>query len=200
MAVAVPVYFDYASSLCFIAGVIGDRLEAELDVVLDWRPVEIASQYPSWTKGALLDDDSRERIRRVANETGVSLVTPTRWMDSRPALLGAFFARDCGCFREYHRHVFQTAYAHGEDIGDASVIERIADASGLAPAEFRRALASQRHARQLADHLAEVQRFGVTGYPAFLLGQFPLTGIQPFDTMRLLFLRYLEQRAARSLH
>jgi hypothetical protein len=32
------------------------------------------------------------------------------------------------------------------------------------------------------------------GYPAFILGDFPLIGIQPIETMRLLLRRFIAQR------
>jgi hypothetical protein len=40
----------------------------------------------------------------------------------------------------------------------------------------------------------------VAGYPTFFLGEFPLTGIHPLETMRLLLQRYIERVAPRSLH
>ncbi|HUI28559.1 MAG TPA: DsbA family protein [Candidatus Kryptonia bacterium] len=200
MAVVVPVYFDYASSLCFIASVIGSRLEAELGVTLDWRPVEIAAQYPSWRKGALIGGDTHGKIARVASETGVPVMIPTRWLDSRAALQGALFARDHDRFDAYHARVFRAAFADGEDIGDMRVMERIAVAAGLTATEFADAVAAERYAPQLASELAEAQRLGVTGYPTFLLGRFPLTGIQPFETMRRLFARHIERQTIRVLH
>jgi protein-disulfide isomerase len=48
--------------------------------------------------------------------------------------------------------------------------------------------------RRIAEHQAEADRFSALGYPAFILGDFPLIGIQPIATMRLLLRRFIDQR------
>lgn len=199
MSVVIPVYFDYASSLCYIAWRIAVRLEAELDVVMRWRPVSIAAQYPAWKQGALIGGDARGKIERVSRETGVALRIPERWMDSRAALEGAVFAEEHRRLPEYHRAVFGAAYEGGEDIGASAVLARAADAAGLPADCFGEWVATRRAAPQLAAILAEVGQLGVVGYPTFFLGEFPLTGIQPYATMKLLLLRHLE-RSRERLH
>lgn len=124
MAVRIPVYFDYASSLCFIAASLCARLEGDLGI----------------------------------------------------------------------------AFAEGADISNRSLLIRIAAAAALPVPEFVRALDAAEGTARLAAQLEEAQRFGVTGYPTFLLGQFPLTGIQPYETMKLLLGRYIEQNGERILH
>ena len=47
-----------------------------------------------------------------------------------------------------------------------------------------------------AANKAEADRFSALGYPSFILGDFPLTGIQPIETMRMLLARFIERRAA----
>jgi hypothetical protein len=41
----------------------------------------------------------------------------------------------------------------------------------------------------------EADRLSALGYPAFILGDFPLIGIQPIATMRLLLRRFIDQRS-----
>jgi len=200
MAVVVPVYFDYASALCFIAWRIGLRLEAELAVVMQWRPVHIAAQYPGWTAGRRIDDDARARIARVSVETGVSLRIPACWPESRAALEGSVFARERDRLALYHDAVFAAAYERGEDIGDRAVLVRAAREAGLPLGDFMEAIATRRGAAELAATLDEARQRGVVGYPTFMLGEFPLTGIQTYDTMQRLMLRHLERHGERLLH
>jgi protein-disulfide isomerase len=49
-------------------------------------------------------------------------------------------------------------------------------------------------AQRLANHKAEADRFSALGYPAFILGDFPLIGIQPIETMRMLIRRFIDRR------
>ncbi len=195
--VVVPVYFDYASSLCYIAWRITLQLEAELDVVTRWRPVQIAAQYPQWRKGGLIGDDTRAKIERVAHETGIAVRIPERWLDSCAALEGAVFAEEHGPAVPYHAAVFAAAYERGEDIGDRMVLVRAATDAGLPVGRFRESLATRRAAPRLAAIRAEAQQLGVVGYPTFFLGDFPLTGIQPYETMKWLIARHLERTRAR---
>ena len=200
MPVAIPVYFDYASSLCFIAAQIGRQLETELGCVLDWRPVSIAARHPEWAPGSPVDASARARIERVAAETGVALRIPQHWPDSRAALEGALFARDHHGFREYHDRVFAAAFIDGKDIADRQVLTEIARDCGLPMGDFMLSIATRARAGELAATAAEAARHGVAGYPAFLLGDFPLVGIQPLETMRLLFQRHLARWSERTLH
>ncbi len=199
MSVIVPVYFDYASSLCYIAWRIAARLEAELDVTMSWRPVDIAVQLAEWKPGDLIGGDTRAKIERVASETGIALRIPERWCDSRAALEGVVFAEECACAAAYHREVFAALYERSDDIGDRTVLVRAAVAAGLPMGRFMEFVATRRAAPQLARIRDEAQRLGVTGYPTFLLGEFPLSGIQPLETMKLLVARHIE-RANERLH
>jgi predicted DsbA family dithiol-disulfide isomerase len=191
--VIVPVYFDYASSLCYIAWRIAARLEAELGVKMSWRPVHMAARHTEPRPGDLIGGDTRAKIERVAFETGIRLGIPARWCDSRAALEGAVLAEECGCPVAYHREVFAAVYERGDDIGNRTVLVRAAVAAGLPMGRFMEFIATRRGAPRLALIREEAQRLGVTGYPTFLLGEFPLTGIQPLETMTLLVARHIER-------
>ena len=196
--VVVPVYFDYASSLCFIAWRIAERLETQLDVVMRWRPLPLTAQYPAWRPGARLPPEVCARVARVAKETEVALRIPPRWLDSRAALEGAIFAEAQGRGRAYHEAIFRAVYEDGADLGDPAVLRCAASAAGLAAEAFDGWLAGGRGAGTLAMLLREARELGIVGYPTFLLGEFPLTGIQPYDTMRLLLARHIVRSRERS--
>ena len=55
-------------------------------------------------------------------------------------------------------------------------------------------LQSERMAPRISENKREADGQSALGYPTFILGEFPLIGIQPKDTMRLIFLRYMRQR------
>jgi predicted DsbA family dithiol-disulfide isomerase len=199
MSVIIPVYFDYASSLCYIAWRIAARLEAELGVVFHWHPVHIAAQYPHWKHGVMIGDQVGANIERVAQETGITLRIPERWLDSRPALEGALFAEERGAFAAYHRGVFTAAYEHGADIGNRHILVQIADAAGLPAGSFMQSIATRHAAPQLAAVFEEARRRAIVGYPTFLLGDFPLVGIQRYETMKLLIARHIDIAETNSL-
>jgi len=47
----------------------------------------------------------------------------------------------------------------------------------------------------LAARITMADDFSALGYPTFILGDFPLIGIQPIESMRMLIVRYLAQRS-----
>jgi len=63
-------------------------------------------------------------------------------------------------------------------------------------ASFQRAIKLRLMAPQLMANKSEADQFSAVGYPTFMLGEFPLIGIQTKETMRLLLTRFLTQRGS----
>ncbi|MEW6300062.1 MAG: DsbA family protein [Thermodesulfobacteriota bacterium] len=198
--VIVPVYYDYASSLCYVAKKVMERLAGQLEVELLWKGVQIARRHPGWKNGEMIGDEARGKIVRVARETGVTVRIPPRWIDSAYALEGAEFAKDQGKFPAYHDAVFAAVFEDGKDIGDLPTLLGVAEGAGLSASALAQVLTAGTLTARVQATEAEATTFGVVGYPTFLLGEFPLIGIQPADTMRLLLQRYVDQARKQVAH
>src|SRR5271163_1264339 len=186
----IPIYFDYASTLCYIAWRIVTPLENELGFEALWKGVPIAARDFRATPGRVLGERERQKVLFVAAETGVRVAPPSSWIDSTLALQGSEIARDAGVFSAYHDAVFRAAFDEGSDIADRGVLEAIAER-----AEFRAALDREAIAGRIAENKREADEFSALGYPTFILGDFPMIGIQPIESMRLLLGRFIRQRA-----
>lgn len=193
--VAIPIYFDYASTLCYVAWRIVGELEAELEFEALWKGVPIRLRDNRSQPGNRLGEVERMKVMNVIAETGIALTPPERWIDSEAALEGAELARESRVFARYHDGVFRAAFEEGRDIAKVDVLSGIAAAAGMDIVRFREDIASRRMAARVAANKAEADRFSALGYPTFILGDFPLVGIQPKETMRMLIRRYIEQRA-----
>jgi predicted DsbA family dithiol-disulfide isomerase len=191
----IPIYFDYASTLCYIAWRIVTPLEDELGFEALWKGVPIATRDFRAKPGRVLGELERQKVLFVAAETGVRVAPPSSWIDSIPALHGSEVARDAGVFRAYHDAVFRAAFDDGADIADPKVLDAIAERAGLDRLKFRAALASGLMSARLDEHKREADEFSALGYPTFILGDFPMIGIQPVESMRLLLGRFIRQRA-----
>jgi len=195
----VPIYFDYASTLCYIAWRIVRELEAEPEFTLLstlWKGVPITARDSSTRPGRTLGMRERNKVIAVAAETGIAVMPPDAWLDSGPALQGAELAREAGCFAAYHEAVFRAAFEERVDIGNIEVLAGLAVRAGIDPERFSDDIRIGRMAAKIAEHKQEADRFSALGYPTFMLGDFPLIGIQPIDTMRLLIGRFIAQRIA----
>jgi predicted DsbA family dithiol-disulfide isomerase len=198
--VIIPIYYDYASSLCYVAKKVMEQLEGQLEIALLWKGVQISRRHQGWKNGEMIGDEARGKIFRVAQETGVALRVPERWLDSAYALEGAGFAREQGKFAEYHDTVFAAVFEEGKDIGDLLTLLSVAERIGLPAAGLEQALKAGTFAARVKETEAEAATFGIVGYPTFMLGEFPLTGIQPTETMRLLIQRYIDQARQQVAH
>jgi len=192
----IPIYFDYASTLCYFAWRIVSQLERELEFIALWKGVPIALRNYRTRPGLPLGALELVKIRNVAAETGIAVEPPGRWLDSDNALQGSELARDAGAFADYHDAVFRAAFEERADIGNLDLLTAIAAEAGLDRARFRDEIERGRMAARLAANKAEADRFSALGYPSFILGDFPLTGIQPIESMRMLLSRFIERRAA----
>jgi predicted DsbA family dithiol-disulfide isomerase len=157
--------------------------------------VPIAARDFRAKPGRILGELERQKVLFVAAETGVLVAPPSSWIDSIPALQGSEVARDAGVFRAYHDAVFRAAFDDGTDIADRKVLDAIAERSGIDLSQFRAALNSGSMSARLEEHKREADEFSALGYPTFILGDFPMIGIQPIESMRLLLGRFIRQRA-----
>lgn len=196
MQVVVPIYFDYASTLCYIAWRIVSELQRELDIVPLWKGVPIAMRDQRLRPGQAIAPAQRLKVALVAAETGVAAPIPSHWLDSRAALEGSELAREAGVFEPYHAAVFGAAFEGKRDIGDPAVLTDIAAGVGLEPRRFLADLNARRMAARIEANKREADAFSALGYPTFMFGCYPFIGIQHIETMRLLFRRFIELRAA----
>jgi predicted DsbA family dithiol-disulfide isomerase len=192
--IVVPIYFDYASTLCYIAWRIVRELKLELDFEPLWKGVPIRWRNHSSRPGNALGTVERAKIATVIAETGVQVTPPERWIDSDAALMGSELAREAGLFDLFHDSVFRAAFELGLDISHPDRMAEIAAAAGMNVEAFRQAIQRRLTAPQLIENKNEADQFSALGYPTFMLGEFPLIGIQPKETMRLLLTRFLSQR------
>ncbi len=191
--VKIPLYYDYASSLSYIAKRVMQQLDGQLEIDLLWKGVQIARRHKGWKNGEMIGDEVKGKIVRISRDTGVPLRIPAKWLDSSYALQGAEFAKDHNLFPEYHEAVFAAAFEKSKDIGELTTLLGIAEQVGLSGTALESALLSGNLTKRVDDTEQQAATFGVVGYPTFMLGEFSLIGIQPAETMRLLIQRYVKK-------
>src|SRR6202041_1189178 len=72
----IPIYFDYASTLCYIAWRIVTPLEDELGFEALWKGVPMAARDFRAKPGRVLGEGERQKVLFVAAETGVRVAPP----------------------------------------------------------------------------------------------------------------------------
>lgn len=193
--VVIPVYFDFASTLCYAAHRVTGRLGPQLSntaIALDWRPIDLA-RITGWRRGIDVVGGRRTHVLQVARELAGPLRMPPRWIDSRPAAAIALALHGTAKEASWRERVWTAIYEEGRDPDDDGELLAWARDVGL----DETAVSDVR----LAGVEAETDRahaLGIDGVPTFLLGPWPMPGIQEDATMLALLRRYVERHRRRS--
>jgi len=95
--VPIPVYYDFASALCWVAHRVVDRMQGAfegLGLEPRWRPVDL-TRLSGWRRGRPIEGVSRQNALRVSEELEVPLRLPGYWIDSRAASAVALGLTSC---------------------------------------------------------------------------------------------------------
>ena len=190
---AVPVYYDFASTISYVAHRVIGGMAEEIDATgldLEWRPIDMVV-IAGWPRGTIVEGPRRDNALRVARDLGVAVRMPTYWIDSRPA---ACVARALvGTPREpaWRERVWSAVFEEGRDVGAEGEIARLADDLGIDV----NGLVDEGAVARLEAETRAARADEVTGVPTFHL-DFPLGGIQEPATMRSLFTRWAANKRA----
>lgn len=190
---AVRVYYDFASTLCYVAhrrlATLAPRI-ADLGIELAFCPLEL-SQLLGYRPGAEIDEARRANAARVAAELDVAVRVPRVWPDVHRLSAAAFLAEPLGHGASWRERAFTAVFEEGIVEVDAETFERLARDVSLELASATLDGASE----SLATVCENAREEGVTGVPTFMLGQWPFGGIQSDDTMLAVFERFRKKAA-----
>ena len=174
MTAEIILWSDYVSPYAFVAKAWAYELEADYDVILDWRPytLDIAS-----FQGSVVERDPHHwrRVRyaymdarRFANKQGLTLMGPKKIYFGRPINAGMLYAQKQSVFRRYNDLAFDRFWRRAIDPENVEAVEMLLVEAG-APAGFAAFLAGEGGAEH--DRLRnEAEGCGVFGVPTFVFG------------------------------
>lgn len=203
------VYYDFASSLSYVAHRVLTRIDrqlAEERIELRWKAIDLTG-IGRFQRGRLLGAGRRRSLIEVAAALGVELDPPARWPDSRLAgevALTLDLAIDRGLDpaveREWRRGVFSAFYEQGERNDPhelAGAVERLFGEFQRRGHFGKRGVASVDDlaaGRRLAAATSSAVAAGVEGAPTLMFDAFPLCGIHDEATMLGMIQRYARRR------
>ena len=166
-------------------------MQEEYDVVVEWLPFELHPEVPpegmpvpQYIKQSA-QRGTHERLRQMAQESGRNIVFSDRWANSRRALEASEYAREQGRHEEFHRIVFRKYYGEGQDMSRWDVLRAAAEEAGLDPDEMQEKTESGRYEEIVDSHIREARQLGITGVPAYVLGnRYLIMGAQPYEVFQ----------------
>jgi predicted DsbA family dithiol-disulfide isomerase len=152
---------------------------------VEWRAYLLAPDTPPEGRPHPYPPEVRKQrgagVNQMAAEAGLPMADRDWVSNSRPALEAAEYARDQGQFDPFHRAVFKAYFAEGRDIGKHEVLRDIATAVGLDANNMIDAINDGRYTERVEEDLALSRQIGLTGVPAFIIGNRAIVGAQPYE-------------------
>jgi len=119
-----------------------------------------------------------------ADELGLKLKRSPTMPCSRPALEVAEYAKEQGKFDQFHLAVFKAYWEEAKNIGLRSVIREIVQECGLDADEVERCLDEGRYTQAVKTQSEEAKQSGINGVPAYVVGDFLIEGVQPYESFQ----------------
>ncbi len=188
----VVLFTDYICPFCYIGERRLYRLGERYDLYVDHRFFEIRPDTPS--SGMPLSElgyppdrwrQMMEHLARMAEGEKIPLADREFTTNSRKAMLLAEAAKEDGngVFGVLNERIFAAFFSEGRNIGDDSVLRTLAEEAGVSPATVERAWKDPSYGVKLDRNRSIAARIGVTGVPAFLIGNRLLEGAVPAETL-----------------
>ena len=189
--VRIPVFFDFASTICFFTHRVLARVAPEIrqaGIELVWSPIDLVT-VTGFQRGAAFDDPRRTNIRTLSEQLCIPVTAPSRWMDSRAALAAFVALADETARDRWREAIWRWVYEQGRSLDEPACLSEVSAVAGLPEPSVRRHDYVSLERRSL-----DAVRLGVAGVPTFLLDAYPLgIGIHDDRTM-LAFLRRFAAR------
>ncbi len=163
-------------------------MEKEYDVEVEWLPFELhpgippeGQPIPEYVQRAH-SGGAAERLRQMAQAGGRDIVFLDHMPSSRRALEASEYAREQGKHTAFHQVVFRKFYGEGQDMSQWPVLRAAAEEVGLDPDEMQRETDSGKYGPVVDRHIREAHSVGISGVPAYVLGQrYLIMGAQPYE-------------------
>ena len=192
--IRVRTYYDFASTLCYVAHRVFGEMRPELEalgVELEWVPLDLADLL-GWPRGVEVLPVRLANAERVAAEHGIDVAPLRVWPDSRTANAAALVLARGPHEAAFRERVWSAVFEERRVLDAPGTLEACARDVGV-PLDPRR----RDRARDELEFRTEVAASeDVTGVPTLMLGEFPFGGIQSRETTRLVLERWTRQRLA----
>ena len=190
----VRTYYDFASTLCYVAHRVFGEMRLELDslgVELDWVPIDLA-ELAGWPRRVEVASARLANAERVAAEHGIEVAPLRVWPDSRDANAAALLLARTPQEPAFRERVFSAVFEERRALDEPGALDAFARDVGVAldPRRLERARDELEFRTQIA------REEDVTGVPTLMLDEFPFGGIQSRETTRLVLERWLARKLA----
>lgn len=188
----VVLFSDYICPFCYIGDRRLARLSERYELKVERRFLEIHPDTPPGgvPVSALGYPPEQWRqmmanLSRMAVEEKITLAERKITTNSRKALLLAEAAQKeaAEVFETLNEKLFAAFFGEGRNIGDDGVLRSLAQEAGVSPEIVLRAWSEPAYEQMLRENQAIAGKLGITGVPAYLIGNRIVMGAVPTETL-----------------
>ncbi len=167
-----------------------DQLRKDYEIEVRWKSFPLHPETPE--EGLTLEElfggrldinKASIRLKQVADEVGLPLGERKRTYNSRLAQELAKWAESKQKGDPFHKAVFRAYFVEGRNIGKVDELVMLAKTTGLPEKEARSVLESRTFKEAVDADWKHSRDLGITGVPAFVMGQKGVVGFQPYEAL-----------------
>lgn len=199
---SITVYSDYVCPFCYLGRESLRQYQNDRDehLDIDWHPFDLRAgkRNPDDSIDHSVDDgkdedyyeQAKENVRRLQEKYGVEMdLDIARDVDSLPAQIVSYHVKQTQDYDEwlaFDEALFEALWQDGRDIGDAAVLQDVAEDVGIDPDVVETALDDDRLRADVHDLFDRARREGVTGVPTFAYDGYAARGAVPPEQLERL--------------
>ncbi len=167
-----------------------DQLRRNYEIEVRWKAFPLHPEIPD--EGLTLEElfagrldinKALARLKQVADEVGLPMGERKRTYNSRLAQELAKWAESKQKGDPFHEAVFRAYFVEGKNIGKIDELVKLAKGIGLPEREAKSVLESRTFKEAVDADWKRSSDLGITGVPAFVIGQRGIVGFQPYEAL-----------------
>jgi 2-hydroxychromene-2-carboxylate isomerase len=170
-------WYEFASTYSYLAALRIEKLAAEADVAVTWRPFLLGPIFKSlgWETSPFLIQEAKGKymwrdLERLCEDAGLPAFTRPKNFPVHSLLAArAALALDDEALPEFSRAVYRAEFAQGKNIADPAVLQEILRTLGHDASAVLAKANEQATKNKLRANTEEAQSLGVFGAPTFVL-------------------------------
>ena len=134
--------------------------------------------------GEKAGDPLTGHISNVADAAGLIMRRARITPNTRMAFEASEYAKDMGCFEDFHRACYRALWEDGLDLGQLSVLQQLGEKVGLDSQEMQSVLDTGQYTAQTKKQYEDAISMGINGIPSFIIDGYFFSGAQPYETFK----------------
>ena len=187
----INVFTDFVCPWCYLSTARVEKLRQNFDVAVQWSYFPLRPDTPA--QGLLLEelfagrgfdlDAMHDRMKSLMDAEGLPYNRRSHTYNSRLAQELAKWGDSQPGFESLHGALYRAYFVDGRNIGDGEVLVDIAKSVGLSADDAREVLTERSFKQAVDSDWEQARRFGITGVPTFLAGEYKVVGAQPYNVL-----------------